>query len=97
MRMYVIFIIFLQNYEKAVHANNHRFFWKGLCLNYLFQLYRSEAGLFESNLFWVSISYPGVNNLFSVSIQSYFQEVQVKKLKQIFIMLMLTPLVFCSK
>ena len=34
MRMYVIFIILLQNYEKAIHAHNYRFFWKGLCLNY---------------------------------------------------------------
>ena len=32
--MYVIFLILLQNYEKAVHVNNYMFFWKGLCFNY---------------------------------------------------------------
>ena len=25
----------MYNYEKAVHAHNHGFFWKGLCFNYL--------------------------------------------------------------
>ena len=33
--MYVIFIILFSNYEKAVHVPNYRFFWKGLCFNYL--------------------------------------------------------------
>ena len=35
MRMYAIFKILLQNYEKAVHAHNYRLFWKGLCFKYL--------------------------------------------------------------
>ena len=35
MCVYVIFVILLQNYEKAIHAHNYRFFWKGLCFNYL--------------------------------------------------------------
>ena len=39
MRMYVIFIILLQNYEKAIHAHNYRFFWKELCFNYLISPY----------------------------------------------------------
>ena len=34
MCMYVILIILLQNYEKAVHAHNYMFFWKGLFFNY---------------------------------------------------------------
>ena len=55
MRMCVIFIILLKNYEKAVHAHNYRFLWKGLCFNYLISpLYGSKVGLFEGNLFWVA-------------------------------------------
>ena len=46
MRMYVIFLISSQNYEKVVLVQNYIFFWKGLCFNY-----GSEAGLFECNLF----------------------------------------------
>ena len=57
MHMYVVFITLLQNYEKAVHAHNYRFFWKGLCFisisTVLFQLHGSKAGLFEDNVFWV--------------------------------------------
>ena len=36
-----------RNYEKAVYMHNYRFFWKGLCFNYLIP----KAGLFEGNLF----------------------------------------------
>ena len=32
--MYVVFIILLENYEKAVHMHNYNFFRKGLCFNY---------------------------------------------------------------
>ena len=32
MRMYVIFIILLWNYENVVHAHDYWFFWKGLFL-----------------------------------------------------------------
>ena len=35
MHMYVIFRILLQNYEKAIHTHNYRFFWKGMCFNCL--------------------------------------------------------------
>ena len=44
MRMYVIFIILLQNYEKAVHVHNYRFFWKGCVLIIVFALYGSKGG-----------------------------------------------------
>ena len=54
MRLYVIFMILLQNYEKTVHAYNYRFFWRRDCvLIILFQLYGSNTGVFEGNLFWV--------------------------------------------
>ena len=43
-------IIITKNYEKAVHAQNYRFFWKKLCLNYLIQLYHSKPGLFHDKL-----------------------------------------------
>ena len=41
MHMHIIFIILLQNYEKAVHAQNYRLFWKGLCFNYLISTLRN--------------------------------------------------------
>ena len=54
MRMCVIFIILLKNYEKAVHAHNYRFLWKGLCFNYLISTsHGSRAGHFDGDLFCV--------------------------------------------
>ena len=48
-------LFLLENYEKAVNAHNYRFFWKGLCFNYLISTLwlGFNAGFFESNLFWV--------------------------------------------
>ena len=51
MHMHIIFIILLQNYEKAVHAHDYRFLCRD-CVT-LLQLNGSEAGLFKDNLFWV--------------------------------------------
>ena len=53
MHIYVIFIILLQHYEKAVHVPNYRFFWKELSFNYYFKCNGSKAELSKSNLFWV--------------------------------------------
>ena len=33
--MYIIFIILLQNYEKATDGQSYRLFWKGLGFNFL--------------------------------------------------------------
>ena len=33
--MYIVFIILLQNYEKATDGQSYRLFWKGLGFNFL--------------------------------------------------------------
>ena len=45
-----MYVVILYNYEKAVHAHNHRFFWKRMCFNYPFQLYGTKAGFLQANL-----------------------------------------------
>ena len=46
--MSVIFIFLLQNYEKAIYAHNYRFFWKGLCFNYLISTFMTlRMGFFK--------------------------------------------------
>ena len=37
-------------HKKAVYAHNYSFFWKG---QFNYQMYGSNAGLFEEYLFWV--------------------------------------------
>ena len=52
MHLYLIFIIFLQNYEKAIHTIIV-FSGRYCVLVILFELYESKARLFEGYLFWV--------------------------------------------
>ena len=56
--MYAIFKILLENYEKAVHAHNYRFFWKGLCFNYLISPFMAVRLDFLKVIYsgWVSIN-----------------------------------------
>ena len=55
MHICIIFIILLQNYEKAVHAHYYRFFCRDCVI--LLQLNGSKAGLFKENLFGVDQYY----------------------------------------
>ena len=62
MRMYIIFIILLWNYEKAVPkflGSSGR----DCVLIILFQLYGSKTGLFESDFFWLGQYEPSTPNL----------------------------------
>ena len=54
MRMYVVFIILLQNNEKAVDGHSYRFFCKGLGFNYLEALSLNFLKVIYST--WVSVT-----------------------------------------
>ena len=58
--MYIIFMILSQNYEKAVHVDNYRLLWKGLCFNSVISTLMALGLGFLKVIYsgWVSMTSP---------------------------------------
>ena len=59
-----------------MHAQNYRFFWKGLCFKYLLLTLSQRAALFEGDLFWVDQYDPPTFILEEELIQHKFNLIQ---------------------
>ena len=63
MRVYIIFIILLQNYEKPYMSIIVAFSGSDCVLIILFQRYGTKVGLFEGNFFWLGqYDNPNIHN-----------------------------------